>query len=131
MSIKQVYPGLPPLSRGTSCPLKLDIKGEKLLYKQGNTVVLRDIKPAADGSIGVQLYTQHLYPVTAAAMAPSGCYVASGDDHGNLASGRATIPTRSSSSRRRCLRARSLTLRGRATRSACWWWATGGRFLAA
>ena len=84
MSVKQVYPGLPPLARGQACPLKLDIKGEKLLYKQGNTVVLRDVKPAADGSIGVQLYTQHLYPVTAAAMAPSGCYVASGDDHGNL-----------------------------------------------
>lgn len=84
MSLTQLYPGLPPLARGSSCPLKLDTKGEKLLYKSGNTVVLRDVEPTAEGKIGVMLYTQHSYPVTAAAMAPSGCYIASGDDHGNL-----------------------------------------------
>ena len=84
MSLTQLYPGLPPLARGSSCPLKLDTKGDKLLYKSGNTVVLRDVEPTAEGKIGVMLYTQHSYPVTAAAMAPSGCYIASGDDHGNL-----------------------------------------------
>ena len=45
---------------------------------------MRDVEPKADGTLGVMLYTQHSYPVTCACMAPSGCYIASGDDHGNL-----------------------------------------------
>ena len=32
----------------------------------------------------MQLYTQHQYPVTAVAMAPSGCYMATGDSSGCL-----------------------------------------------
>ena len=84
MSLKQNYPGLPPIARGSSCPLKTDIKGDKLLYKSGNTVVLRSVEPSDDGKIEVMQYTQHLYPVTAAAMSPSGCYIASGDERGNL-----------------------------------------------
>jgi len=78
------YPAFPPLSRGKPSSFKTDTKGEKLLYCQGNTVILRDIEPSADGKIATMTYTQHSYPVTAAAMAPSGCYIASGDDHGNL-----------------------------------------------
>jgi len=84
MSCTATIPGLPPIARGSPCPLKTDKTGEKLLYRSGNTVVLRDIVPNAEGKIGVQLYTQHSYPVTCACMAPSGCYIASGDDHGNL-----------------------------------------------
>ena len=84
MALAQCYPGLPPIARGSGCPLKLDKTGEKLLYKSGNVVVLRDLEPAADGKINVMLYTQHSYPVTCAAMAPSGCYIASGDERGNL-----------------------------------------------
>lgn len=84
MSLHSLYPPMPPIARGASCPLKTDIKREKLLYRHGTTVVLRDIEPAADGKVNTMLYTQHQWPVTAAAMAPSGCYIASGDDHGNL-----------------------------------------------
>ena len=49
MALAQCYPGLPPIARGSGCPLKLDKTGEKLLYKSGNVVVLRDLEPAADG----------------------------------------------------------------------------------
>ena len=84
MSLTQCYPGLPPLERGKPSALKLDKTGEKLLYRSGNSVVLRDVEPSADGKIGVMLYTQHSFPVTAAAMAPSGCYICSGDDRGTL-----------------------------------------------
>jgi WD40 repeat protein len=84
MSLASLYPPFPPIARGSSCPLKTDIKKEKLIYRHGKAVVIRDIEPAADGKINTMLYTQHQWPVTAACMAPSGCYVASGDDHGNL-----------------------------------------------
>jgi len=82
MSMLQVYPALPALVRAAGCPLKLDKAGEKLLYASGSTVVVRDIEPSADGKIGVMTYTKHSKPVTCAAMAPSGCYIASGDESG-------------------------------------------------
>jgi len=84
MSLTQCYPAFPPIERGKNCPLKTDKTGEKLLYPSGNTLVIRDAEPSADGKIGVMIYTEHLYTVTSAAMSPSGCYIASGDERGNL-----------------------------------------------
>ena len=85
MSLASVFCPLPPLARGSACSFKVDTKtGEKLLYGHGNTVVLRDIQPGEDGKIDTMIYAQHSYPVTAAAMAPSGAYIASGDERGTL-----------------------------------------------
>ena len=78
-----VIPCLPTLTRGQPSPLKCSPDGKKLLYALGRTVVIRDIVPV-DGMIKAQLYTQHQYDVTAVAMAPSGCYMATGDKTGVL-----------------------------------------------
>ncbi|KAL1528950.1 hypothetical protein AB1Y20_010272 [Prymnesium parvum] len=78
-----VIPCMPNLVRGQPTSLKCSPDGKKLLYGLGRTVVIRDIEPSG-GMIKAQLYTQHQYEVTAAAMAPSGCYVATGDKTGKL-----------------------------------------------
>lgn len=79
-----VYPALPALARGSACPLKLDKTGKKLVFPHTTQVIIRDIDPPQGKPITVQLYKEHGYSVTTATMAPSGCYVASGDNKGNL-----------------------------------------------
>jgi len=84
MSLEAVYPAFPALARGSACPLKVDKTGKKLLFPHDRQVIIRDIDPAQGKPIAVQLYKDHGYPVTAATMAPSGCYVASGDNKGTV-----------------------------------------------
>jgi len=83
LEIVDVIPCLPNLARGSATPLKASPDGKKLCYALGRTVVIRDIVPV-NGMIKAQLYTQHQYEVTAVAMAPSGCYMATGDKNGTL-----------------------------------------------
>jgi len=82
MSIKPtaIYPCFPPISRGQPSVLKYDKKRTSIIYALDKTVV---IKSATDPK-QVQIYTDHQYPVTAVAMAPSGCYMATGDSAGML-----------------------------------------------
>eukprot|EP00966_Prymnesium_polylepis_P007807 179484-Prymnesium_polylepis.1 len=84
LSNSEVIPCLPTLTRGQASPLKTSPDGKKLLYALGRTVVIRDVEPPAGGMIKAQLYTQHQYEVTAVAMAPSGCYMATGDKTGTM-----------------------------------------------
>jgi len=84
MSTTTVFPPFPSTVRGCATTLKLSPNREQLIYGHSRTVVIRDIVPKPGCPIGVQLYSKHGAPVTAAAMAPSGCYVASGDEKGNV-----------------------------------------------
>ncbi len=85
MALAQVYPCFPACIRGQPSVLKLDPTRNKLLYALGPNVVIRDVvPPSGGGPVNVQLYTGHSYPVTAVEMAPSGCFVASGDDKGTV-----------------------------------------------
>ena len=80
MSLKTVYPCFPPISRGVPSVLKFDPKRTSLIYANGLTVVIKNVADPTQ----VQIYTGHQYPVTAVAMAPSGCYMATGDSSGCL-----------------------------------------------
>ena len=80
MSLKTVYPCFPPISRGVPSVLKFDPKRTSLIYANGLTVVIKNVADPTQ----VQTYTGHQYPVTAVAMAPSGCYMATGDSSGCL-----------------------------------------------
>ena len=83
-----VLPCFPNTTRGQPTALKIcevrgGPKGKQLIYALDRVVVIRAIEPEAGaGAMYTQLYTQHAYPVSAVAMAPSGCYVASGDVNG-------------------------------------------------
>ena len=84
MSSLAVYPCFPNAKRGVGTPLRTDTKRNLLIYALERTVVIREIVPTAGRPINGQLYTQHTCPVSAAAMAPSGCYMATGDVNGNV-----------------------------------------------
>ena len=84
MALAQTYATFPALARGQPTVLKTDPKRGKIIYGAGKMVIIRDIEPAADGKINVQTYSEHLYPVTAVEMSPSGAYMASGDKSGVL-----------------------------------------------
>lgn len=77
---KTIYPCFPKLERGQPTLLKTDPKRKMIIYALERTVVLKDVA----NPLQCQIYTQHQYPVTAVAMAPSGCYVCSGDSAGTI-----------------------------------------------
>lgn len=76
----RVYASLPPAQRGTSLVINGDPKGKNFLYTCGRTVFIRDIENPGI----VDTYTQHSVPATVAKYAPSGFYVASGDQSGKV-----------------------------------------------
>jgi len=82
MSLKQTLACFPLTQRGAGTPLKTDAKRNLLIYARERTVVIRDIVPTGGQPIQVQLYTQHTCTVTAVAMAPNGCWMATGDERG-------------------------------------------------
>lgn len=84
MSAKLTIPPFPPTVRGQAQSIKTDPKGQKLIYTHGRLVVTRDVAPTDGNPIQTMLYTEHQYAVTAAAIAPSGCYMASGDERGTV-----------------------------------------------
>ncbi|KAL7750782.1 WD40 repeat-like protein [Sorochytrium milnesiophthora] len=63
-----------------STQLSGDPKGKTFLYTNGRSVIIRDIANPAIASE----YTEHACPVTVARYAPTGYYVASGDQNGNV-----------------------------------------------
>ncbi|KAF9113242.1 WD40 repeat-like protein [Mortierella sp. AM989] len=70
----------PATTRGQGVHLDTDPKGESILYTNGKTVFIRNIeKPHISKE-----YTQHTCNVTVAKFAPSGYYIASGDERGNV-----------------------------------------------
>ncbi|ORY37693.1 WD40 repeat-like protein [Rhizoclosmatium globosum] len=55
-------------------------KGENFLYTNGRSVIIRNIKDPYVSSA----YTEHAAPATVARYSPSGFYIASGDERGNV-----------------------------------------------
>ncbi|KAJ3110660.1 hypothetical protein HK100_002959 [Physocladia obscura] len=70
----------PATVRGHAVHLGEDPKGETFLYTNGRSVIIRNIK---DPFVAAE-YTQHSAPATVARYAPSGFYIASGDERGNI-----------------------------------------------
>merc|ERR1711991_1195106 len=79
-TLRNIYAPVPFTTRGESVSINADPKGEKMLYTCGKPVVIRDIEEPANAD----LYQQHVANATAATYAPSGFYVASGDESGKL-----------------------------------------------
>ncbi|TFY62674.1 hypothetical protein EVJ58_g3719 [Rhodofomes roseus] len=80
MSFKKadLYPCNPATARGEST--KLSSSGDKVVYVNGRTVVIRDLKTPATAIT----YAGHLQPTTVARISPSGYYCASADITGTV-----------------------------------------------
>ncbi|KAG0028134.1 WD40 repeat-like protein [Podila clonocystis] len=75
-----IYAAAPATTRGQGVHLDADPKGENFVYTNGKSVFIRNIaKPEI-----AKEYTQHSCNVTVAKFAPSGYYIASGDERGNV-----------------------------------------------
>ncbi|KAF9085229.1 hypothetical protein BGX23_009844 [Mortierella sp. AD031] len=75
-----IFACAPLATRGQSVHLDSDPKGENILYTNGKSVYIRNLeKPHI-----AKEYTQHSCNVTVAKYAPSGYYIASGDERGNV-----------------------------------------------
>lgn len=79
-ALKNIYSPSPFTTRGKPVVLGADPKGNNFLYTCGNAVIIRNIKDANKADI----YYEHAAPATVAKYAPSGFYIASGDQSGTL-----------------------------------------------
>ncbi|KAH9941649.1 WD40 repeat-like protein [Epithele typhae] len=80
MSFKKglLYPCAPVTTRGE--PTKLSSSKDKIVYTNGRTVIVRDLKDVAS----CIAYSGHVHNATAARISPTGFYCASGDASGNV-----------------------------------------------
>ncbi|KAF9921284.1 WD40 repeat-like protein [Linnemannia zychae] len=75
-----IFACAPLAIRGQTVHLDADPKGENILYTNGKSVFIRNLeKPHI-----AKEYSQHSCNVTVAKFSPSGYYVASGDERGNV-----------------------------------------------
>jgi len=79
-ALKTIYSPSPATTRGRPVVLGGDPKGNNFLYTCGNAVIIRNIKNPTQADI----YYEHAQPATVAKYAPSGFYIASGDQSGTL-----------------------------------------------
>ncbi|KAF0982040.1 hypothetical protein FDP41_011901 [Naegleria fowleri] len=82
ISLQNTYGGVPCTERGRStfisaAPSKFP---NKFTYGSGNFVLIRDLNNQLD----IDYYTQHTHKVNVAKYSPTGYYIASGDDAGNV-----------------------------------------------
>ncbi|VDD95750.1 unnamed protein product [Enterobius vermicularis] len=84
-----VYASLPRTTRGLPLVINASPDGTKIVYCNGNSVFIRDIQDASK----CEIYTEHAVLTTVAKYAPSGYYVASGDQSGKVRIWDATQPT--------------------------------------
>lgn len=72
--------GNPSTKRAFTTHLSYDKKGNRLIYPCGKCVILRSLNDDKNDWV----FNGHKYPVTVAKISPSGFYVASGDEAGNV-----------------------------------------------
>ncbi|XP_075239468.1 actin-interacting protein 1-like [Convolutriloba macropyga] len=76
----RIFAATPKTERGFPTVLSGDPKGKNFLYGFGNTVFIRSIEDPTQ----CDLYTEHAAQVNVARYAPSGFYIASGDESGKV-----------------------------------------------
>lgn len=84
MSIKPIAIAPPQLStqRGQAAHLSYDAVNDRLAYVNGKSVIIR---PADfNSNAPVVVFTKHIHPTTAVKFSPSGFYIASGDESGQI-----------------------------------------------
>ncbi|EPQ29062.1 uncharacterized protein PFL1_03351 [Pseudozyma flocculosa PF-1] len=80
-TLQSLFAANPTTTRGQSTKLGVDPKGEKLIYTQNRTVIIRSLVDPAQPAIA---YSQHAQPVTVARISPTGYYCASADHSGTV-----------------------------------------------
>lgn len=84
MSIKPIAiaPPQPSTQRGQAAHLSYDAVNDRLAYVNGKSVIIR---PADfNSNAPVVVFTKHIHPTTAMRFSPSGFYIASGDESGQI-----------------------------------------------
>ncbi|ODV59135.1 Aip1p [Ascoidea rubescens DSM 1968] len=83
MSIAQLsnYAPLPTTKRGLTVHLSYDPKSDRIAYCNGKSVFIRSVENPHHNTIQ---FTAHNYPTTVAKFSPTGYYIASGDESGNV-----------------------------------------------
>lgn len=71
----------PTTVRAQATKIAVDPKGEKLIYTQNRTVIIRSLLDPAQPAVA---YSQHAHPATVARISPSGFYCASADQSGTV-----------------------------------------------
>lgn len=80
-SLQNLLPCNPNTVRAQSTKLAADPKGEKIVYCQNRTVIVRSLVDASSPALA---YSQHTQPTTVARISPTGYYCASADQAGNV-----------------------------------------------
>ncbi|PVH20542.1 hypothetical protein CXQ85_002336 [Candidozyma haemuli] len=75
-----VYPPQPSTARATSSFLSYDPQNNRIAYASGRSIIVRSLD---SDKLPIQ-FTKHIFPTTVATFSPSGNYVASGDESGNV-----------------------------------------------
>ena len=82
ISPQALFPPQPTTFRAQASRLSYDAKNDRIAYPLGKSVFVRPANP--DSSTPVIQFSNHLHRVTAALFAPSGNYIALGDESGNI-----------------------------------------------
>ncbi|OON13613.1 WD domain, G-beta repeat protein [Opisthorchis viverrini] len=80
LELVNIIPPLPRVVRGKSVVFGEDPKGNYVLYGNGNSVIIRNLKDVSKND----MYTQHSGAVNVAKYSPSGFYIASADKFGKV-----------------------------------------------
>ncbi|CAN6665225.1 actin-interacting protein 1 [Trichomonascus vanleenenianus] len=78
--LKSTWASQPSTTRGVSVHLSYDKKSDRIAYASNRSIIVRSV---ADPAKAVQ-YKNHTAATTVAKFSPSGFYVASGDENGNV-----------------------------------------------
>ncbi|CCE86203.1 Piso0_005860 [Millerozyma farinosa CBS 7064] len=80
---EKLYPPQPSTNRSRQYHLSYDSKNDRVVYTSGKSVFVRPADPENKTSESKQ-FTKHTFNTTVAKFAPSGNYVSSGDECGNV-----------------------------------------------
>eukprot|EP00741_Cyanophora_paradoxa_P011326 tig00020554_g10939.t1 len=79
-TMRYLYAGTPSTTRGVPTFLNASPDGRKMIYPNGNSIVIRDLQNPLDSDV----FQAHNAAATVARFAPAGNWVASADAQGNL-----------------------------------------------
>lgn len=78
--LKSTWAPVPSTKPSQPCKIGTDFKGERIVYPANKAIIIREIEKQEN----CFQYNEHTAPTTVARFSPSGYYVASGDNQGNV-----------------------------------------------
>lgn len=90
--VLSTLPANPAGERGSAAKLAYHAQTNQLLYPRGRSLILRSLAPVADAATGpikfaqpgTSTYVEHVQPITAVQVSPTGFYAATGDAQGTV-----------------------------------------------